>query len=154
MDNNKIHVELRSLSNHVHRFFHNCQGRKAMESVTGTNGWIIAYLADHCDEDVFQKDVEREFGITRSTASKVIDLMERKGLVERQRVPQDARLRKLVLTEKSRMLADSFFNDKEQLEKILMKGFSDEERNKLSEYISRMKQNLEQEGGLCENAHD
>lgn len=124
-----------------------------MDSVVGTNGWIIAYLTENSDREVFQKDIEREFGITRSTASKVIDLMEQKGLVERKRVPQDARLRQLVLTDKSRQISDLILEDKKRLEKTLMRGFSDEEKELLSDYLLRMKKNLEQEGEN-NNAHD
>ncbi|MCQ2483912.1 MAG: MarR family winged helix-turn-helix transcriptional regulator [Clostridia bacterium] len=150
MDNGSlrpIHVELRSLSHRIHRFFQNSPNKRAVDSVTGTNGWIIGYLADHEGRDVFQKDIEKEFDITRSTASKVIDLMEQKGLVERQTVPHDARLRKLVLTEKSRQLVNLICIDKENLEKTLTKGFSDEEKATLTEYILRMRNNLEEEGG-------
>ena len=150
MDNNTtrpIHVELRSLSHRIHRFFQNSPNKRAVDSVTGTNGWIIGYLADHEDRDVFQKDIEKEFDITRSTASKVIDLMEQKGLVERKTVPQDARLRKLVLTEKSRQLVSLINLDKQNLEKALIKGFSEEEKATLVRLILKMRTNLEEEGG-------
>lgn len=150
MDNSSlrpIHVELRSLSHRIHRFFQNSPNKRAVDSVTGTNGWIIGYLADNEDSDIFQKDIEREFDITRSTASKVIDLMEQKGLVERQTVPQDARLRKLVLTDKSRQLVNLIYIDKSNLEQTLTKGFSEKEKATLTEYILRMRNNLEEEGG-------
>lgn len=156
MENEKtrpIHVEFRSLSHRIHRFFQNSPNRKEIVSVTGTNGWIIGYLADREDSDVFQKDIEREFDITRSTASKVIDLMEQKGLVERRKVSHDARLRKLVLTEKSRQLVELIKIDKENLEKTLTKGFTEEEKKALTGYISRMRKNLEEEGGKCRCIH-
>ena len=142
-----IHVELRSLSHRIHRFFQNSPNKRAVDSVTGTNSWIICYLANHEGRDVFQKDIEKEFDITRSTASKVIDLMEQKGLVERQTVPHDARLRKLVLTDKSRQLVNLISEDKDNLEKTLTKGFSEEEKAALAGYILRMRKNLEEEGG-------
>ena len=46
-----------------------------------------------------QRDIEREFSITRSTVTNILQLMERKGYIQRQSVPQDARLKQLVLTE-------------------------------------------------------
>lgn len=145
--NRTIHVELRSLTHRIHRFFQNSPNKRAVDSVTGTNSWIICYLANHEGRDVFQKDIEKEFDITRSTASKVIDLMEQKGLVERQTVPHDARLRKLVLTDKSRQLVNLISEDKDNLEKTLTKGFSEEEKAALAGYIFRMRKNLEEEGG-------
>lgn len=147
-----IHVEFRSLSHRIHRFFQNSPNKRAVDSVTGTNSWIICYLAENENRDVFQKDIEKEFDITRSTASKVIDLMEQKGLVERQKVPHDARLKKLVLTEKSRQLAELIAEDKKNLEITLTKGFSDEEKATIAEYIKRMRNNLEEGGNT--NAHD
>lgn len=144
-----VHVELRSLSHRIRRFFQSSPNKRAVDSVTGTNGWIIGYLADNEHRDVFQKDIEKEFDITRSTASKVIDLMEQKGLVERQTVSHDARLRKLVLTDKSRQLTELIEKDKENLEVTLIKGFTDEEKATLAEYIKRMRNNLEEEGGKC-----
>lgn len=140
---------MRSLSHRIHRFFQNSPNKKTVETITGTNGWIIGYLADRQDKDVFQKDIEREFDITRSTASKVIDLMEQKGLVERQKVASDARLRKLVLTEKSLQLAELIAEDKKHLDEVLMRNFSEEEKEKLTEFITRMRKNLEEEGGKC-----
>ena len=53
----------------------------------------------HRDEPVFQRDIEREFSITRSTVTNILQLMERKGYIQRLSVPQDARLKQLVLTE-------------------------------------------------------
>ena len=66
---------------------------------TRYNGWIIGYLYRHRDEPVFQRDIEREFSITRSTVTNILQLMERKGYIQRLSVPQDARLKQLVLTE-------------------------------------------------------
>ena len=111
MDNESdklISTRLRGLSHRIHRFFENSPNKKTIDSITGTHGWIIAFLACNKGKDVFQKDVEREFDVTRSTASKVIDLMEQKGLVTREKVPCDARLKKLVLTQKAQELSELF----------------------------------------------
>ena len=70
-----------------------------VEQATPMHGWIIGYLYRHRDTPVFQRDIEREFSITRSTVTNILQLMERKGYIERRSVPQDARLKQLVLTE-------------------------------------------------------
>lgn len=137
-----VSAELRTLSRRIHRFIENSPNKKTIDSVTGTHGWIIAYLSCKRGKDIFQKDIEREFDVTRSTASKVIDLMEQKGLVERKKVSYDARLRKLSLTPKAEQLSELFERDQTLLEETLTKGFSDEEKQKLNEYIKRMKDNL------------
>ena len=63
-------------------------------------GWIIGYLYRHSDEDVFQKDLEAEFQMARSTASGILQSMEKKQLIIRESIPRDARLKRLVLTPK------------------------------------------------------
>lgn len=113
-----------------------------VESITGTNGWIIGYLDHNSHRDVYQRDLEESFGITRSTVSKVVNLMVQKGLVERSAVEHDARLKKLTLTDKSRELISVMHQDNEVLESIITQGFSDGEKAQLLEYIDRMKNNM------------
>ena len=95
----KIGIDIHRLDNRIRRCVQHTATQHEMEAVSGTNGHIIRFLSEHTDRDIYQKDLESEFGITRSTASRVLRLMEQKGLVERQSVPQDARLKQLVLTE-------------------------------------------------------
>ena len=137
-----VHNELRSLSHLIYRFIENLPNKKRVESMTGTNGCIIGYLAENSGRDVFQKDIEKAFGITRSTASKVINLMEQKGLVERQSVSGDARLKKIVLTEKSKAISHLMAEDMNLVDGILTDGFSAEEKEALYNYLERMKKNL------------
>ncbi len=137
-----VHNELRSLSHLIYRFIENLPNKKQIESMTGTNGCIIGYLAENSDHDVFQKDIEKAFGITRSTASKVINLMEQKGLVERQSVSYDARLKKIVMTDKSKYISHLMAEDMTLVESVLTEGFSLNEKKALYSYLKRMKQNL------------
>ena len=145
MQNGNIGIELRYLNNLIRRYVDNKLHKKYIDSVTGTNGWIIGYIADH--GDVYQKDLETEFGITRSTASKVVSLMVQKGLIEHRSVPQDARLKKLVLTDKALELSKLMNQDHEAVEKTLKKGFTEEELVNLHSYIGRMKQNILEQTG-------
>lgn len=142
----RIGRELHSLNNMIMRFVDSRTNKRTVDSLTGTNGWIIGYIAKHYEKDVFQKDLEKEFGITRSTASKVVDLMEKKGFIRRVSVPEDARLKKLVLTEKSMEIASMMQEDREKIEGTITKGFSDEEIHLLSSFIDRIKKNISEEG--------
>ena len=56
------------------------------------------------DRDIFQKDVETEFSIGRSTVTNILKLMEKKGYIRREAVPQDGRLKRLVLLDKGMAL--------------------------------------------------
>ena len=118
-----------------------------MNKLTGTNTWLIAYIAEQTDKgrDVFQKDIEETFGITRSCVSKVITLMEQKGFIERKEVEYDARLKKLVLTEEAAKYGAKMHDDAMEMEKKIMSGFTEEESHKLIEFLERIMFNLEKE---------
>lgn len=138
----RIGQELRSLNNLIRRYFEFSSHKKEIESITGNNGWIIGYLANHARQDIYQKDIEDHFTITRSTASKVLSLMEQKGLIQRQSVAQDARLKKIVLTEKAWEISEVMVEDAMKLENTLISGFKPEEIKTLQSYLQRMKQNI------------
>ena len=50
-------------------------------------------------KDIYQKDIEKEFQIRRSTATGILQLLEKNGFVIRETVEWDARLKKLVPTD-------------------------------------------------------
>ena len=139
----KIGIDIHRLDNRIRRCVQHTATQHKMEAVSGTNGRIIRFLSEHTDRDVYQKDLESEFGITRSTASRVLRLMEQKGLVERQSVPHDARLKKLVLTERSRRIMQEMCQTGTTIDSRLLQGFSPEEVQTLYGFLERMFQNLE-----------
>lgn len=135
-------MELHRLNNLIKRQVENLSSIRYADTITGTNGWIIAYLYDHQHQDVFQKDIEETFEVTRSTASKVIKLMEQKGLIVRTSVAYDARLKKLSLTPLAFGIHEAIIKDISQFEKKLTLGISEEELEILFTCIEKMKQNL------------
>ena len=86
--------------------------------------------------------MERRFGITRSTSSRVLALMERKGLIVRESVPRDARLKKIVLTDKSRDIAEALRANAVAMEGILLQGLSDDEIREFMHVLDVMQTNL------------
>ena len=136
----KIGIDIHRLDNRIRRCVQRTASQHEMEAVSGTNGRIIRFLSEHADRDVYQKDLEGEFGITRSTASRVLRLMEQKGLLERQSVPHDARLKKLVLT---RRVLQEMCQTGMTIDARLLRGFSPEEVQTLYGFLDRMFQNLE-----------
>ena len=64
------------------------------------HGWIIRYLYENRENDIFQKDIEKNFAIGRSSVTGIIQIMEKKGFIRRESVAHDARLKKVTLTEK------------------------------------------------------
>lgn len=71
-----------------------------VDEVTLMHGWIIRYLYENRNRDVYQKDIEKHCCVGRSTVTGIIQLMEKKGLIGREAASHDARLKKVVLTPK------------------------------------------------------
>ena len=92
--------------------------------------------------EVYQRDLETRFGITRSTASKVVALMVQKGLIEQQSVPGDRRVRRLTLTPKAEEVKRMMDEDHEKFEATLRKGLSEEELATLFSLLDRLQENL------------
>ena len=144
MKQKDVGKELHTIGNLIKRHVENLNSIRYAESLTGTNGWIIAYLYDHQDQDIFQKDIEETFEVTRSTASKVITLMEKKGMLVRTSVPHDARLKKLTLTPLALETQASITKDIQQFEKQLINGLSDQEISTLFHCLNQIRYNLRQ----------
>ena len=140
---------IRSLSRMMGRRFDGCAGRQYLDSLTGTNGWIIGYLAHNADKDIFQKDIEEVFSVRRSTVSRVISLMEQKGLVVREAVSGDARLKKLVLTDKAWEIHRSIEAELSGVEEQLVSGISSEELSVFLSVADKMIKNLGEGEGSC-----
>ncbi|WP_225046918.1 MarR family winged helix-turn-helix transcriptional regulator [Lacticaseibacillus kribbianus] len=70
--------------------------------LTGVQMSIIDYLADH--PDALQRDIEGEFNIQRSSATLLLQRMERAGLVERRQAASDGRQKTVALTAKAQEL--------------------------------------------------
>ena len=136
--------EVHSLDNLIGRYIELAAGKSEsqFEGITGNNGRILCYIARNEGCDIYQKDVEKDFCITRSTASKVLTRMEEKGLVERWRVPQDARLKKLVLTDASKSFVNMMNGNMNRVEYALTEGLTEEEIKTFIAIAEKMKNNI------------
>ena len=86
-----IPAQVRRVNNLIFRKINQFHRENNVDNVTPMHDWIMSYLYWHKNDPVYQRDIEREFSITRSTVTNILQLMERKGYIERQSVPQDAR---------------------------------------------------------------
>ena len=59
-----------------------------IDELTTMHGRILGYLKHNQDRDVFQKDIEETFNITRSSVTGVVKLMEQKGYIRRESVAE------------------------------------------------------------------
>ena len=111
--------------------------------MTGRNFWVLRYLQEHDGEKVYQKDLEAEFKIRRSTISKMVDLMEQKGLLVRESVGADARLKSLSLTELAREVLKTVFQGVQEMENEVRDAFTADEYQTLKDLLEKLGNTLE-----------
>lgn len=106
--------------------------------------WILGFLQNRQDagKDTFQKDIETEFSINRSTTSEMLKLMCKNGMISRVPVDYDARLKKIVLTEKSLKFNQELSRKMNELDKILIKGLSKSEVETFLKLCDKLIDNL------------
>lgn len=135
-----IGCKINYVSNIIKREIEKLESIEALERVSGTNSFILVYISEK--EIVFQKDIEKEFGITRSTASKVISLMESKGMILRKSVRNDLRLKQLVLTDEAKMIVESVKKDLNDFEERLTLGLTKEDKDNLLSIMNKLENNI------------
>lgn len=138
-----IPAQLRRVNNLIFRKIGQIARTNGVEAVTPMHGWIMEYLYRNSDTPVFQRDIEREFSITRSTVTNILQLMERKGYIERQSVPQDARLKRLVLTEKGACIREKTMQALHQTDEFVESLLTPEENAELLRLLNKLRKGLQ-----------
>lgn len=104
----------------------------------------IAYLYEHqSDGDLFQRDVEKFLSIQRPTATRMLKHMEREGLIKRENVEYDGRLKKLALTSKAVSLYNDIFDEINHVEEEMTRGLTEEEKAEFLRIARKIRNNLE-----------
>ena len=138
-----IPAQMRRVNNLIFRKINQFHPQNEVEDVTPMHEWILSYLFWHRDEPVYQRDIEREFSITRSTVTNILQLMERKGYIERQSVPQDARLKRLVLTEKGACIREKTMQALHQTDEFVESLLTPEENAELLRLLNKLRKGLQ-----------
>lgn len=133
-----IPAQIRRVDNLIFRKINQFARENNVEQATPMHGWIIEYLYRHRDAAVFQRDIEREFSITRSTVTNILQLMERKGYIERRSVPQDARLKQLVLTEEGIRFHENTIRSFHQTDDYVAGLLTEEENTELLRLLNKL----------------
>lgn len=143
-EHNDIGFKVRILSNLIKRDVEKSKSRLGFELPHGVNGWAITYFFDNREKDVFQKDFESEFSIRRSTASNILKTMEQNGFITRESVDYDARLKKIVLTDKAINIHKAVLKNRDIREERLRQGLTKEEIDLFLKTCDRLITNMEE----------
>ena len=112
------------------------------DDLTFVQASTLHYIYDHQNENVYQKDIEKILNVRRSTATEILNVLERDGYIERHSIDSDRRLKKLVLTDKAIRLHESMIKNIDHIEKLLRTNISDEELAIFFKVMDTMHQNV------------
>ena len=137
-----IGAEVKALSHAYRRQFSEAIRQSGAEDLSAMQGHVIAYLYYCREKDIFQRDIEETFNITRSSVTGIVKLMEEKGYLTRQSVQGDARLKKLSLTTKGLEHHERAMASIELVESAAVQGFTQEEIDLFRSLCTRIRTNL------------
>lgn len=137
-----IGFAIHSLDNLITRKMIAYAAQNEVDELTVMHGWIIGYLYDNSEKEIFQKDIEAEFSIGRSTVTGILKLMEKKGYIIRKSVPYDARLKKLVLTELGIKMNEKTRYSIDTMDEDIISCFTKEEAEEFLRLAQKLKNSL------------
>lgn len=142
----RVSFELRSLSSFIKRSANRELSEKIDHELTPVQMGVMMYLYKHKEQDIFQRDIEEEFSMRRSTATNILQKMEKKHLITRQSVAYDARLKKIFLTHNALELREQASFLFYRLEERLTNGITEEDLNTFFSVVDQMKENMKEIG--------
>lgn len=138
----RVGYQLKALNHMFRRDMESSIRKNGFEGMSVINAWIIDYLAHNEDKAIYQKDIERNFKIGKSSMAGTLKMMEEKEFIVRMSVKGDARLKRVCLTDKGREYARKMEQGRDNMEKKVCKGLTEEEITLFFQVIKKMQDNL------------
>ena len=98
-------------------------------------------LLETMHRDLYQKDVEEEFQVRKPTATGILKLMEKNGYIYRESARQDARLKRIVPTEKAENIRLAILKSIEENEEAMVRGIPKEDVELCKQVLWQMYEN-------------
>jgi DNA-binding MarR family transcriptional regulator len=137
-----IPAQLHRVDNLIFRQLNEFSRANGVEDITAMHGWILSFLYENQGKAIFQRDVEQSFDITRSTVTNILQLMEKKGYIRREGVPEDARLKRLILTPAGAAAQEKIVQSLRQTTNYIDGLLSAEEHTELMRLLEKLKAGL------------
>ena len=114
------------------------------DNLTVSQAYVIDFISmEGKDRDIFQKDLEKEFDLKRSSISLMLNNMEKSDLIQRVPVAEDARLKKIILTNKAIMIHKKISNAIDSVENKLCKDLTTDEIKIFYSVLDKIRNSLE-----------
>ena len=100
-------------------------------------------MIDRMDEPT-QKELAEAMNTSAAAMSATLKRLEKAGLIQRISLEEDTRKNKIKLTEKGRNIHEDTFGKTMEIDKAMLKGFSDKETKQLFAYLDRIQANVDE----------
>ena len=116
--------------------------REKNKSVNLYRGQSEVLVLINNNEGITLRDIKNHFGTTPATVSKTIHRLEKNGFIVKVKDAKDKRVSKVYLTEKGLSIISYSENMLREVNENIVKNFSDEEIDQLSNYLKRILLNI------------
>ena len=142
--NQRIGLKIKMIDNMIQKKIYQLMSKEEYSDLTFMNFWIINFIDEQKNREVYQKDIEKQLSINRATASKMLATMEKKGLIVREESAEDKRLKRIVLRPKARTYYENNKGFIDDLEEKMIEGISMEDLEAFERVYKKIRQNLEE----------
>ena len=125
-------------------------GRKVLKetkkrgySISDVQIKILNYLYDCNDKKIYQRDIEKEFQIRRSTVSGILRTMEKNQFIIRVDSDSDARMKQIIINDNVKDKLKEIRKEISLFEKNLINNIDEEDLKTFLKVIHQMQKNIE-----------
>lgn len=141
---NKLGLHISKINHIISRKMDSAVIKAIDDNLTVSQAYVIDFISMKGEnKEIFQKDLEKEFDLKRSSISLMLNNMEKSDLIERVPVAEDARLKKIILTNKSKKLYEEISKAIDSIEHKLCENITQEEIKIFKIVLDKIRNNLE-----------
>lgn len=115
---------------------------KSSFDIGGVQHWVLGFIHRHQDiKPVYQKNIERVFQLSPSSASEILQKMENQGLITRKPMKEDGRLKEILILPKGEEAGRQSRKILNHFDQQIEGTFTAEESQALRLLLSKVREN-------------
>jgi len=135
--------EIKMTQNLIQRLMDSTTRLNSQGGVSFSVKQICGYLYCNSDKPIYQKDLEKVFSLRRSSASAQLKKMEEKGLITREGIPEDKRLKEIKLTPLAEKEVEKTIEEIKNTEAVISDGITEDEADALLKTLKKIRLSIE-----------
>ena len=145
MEKKSIGMEIKNIDNMIMRKILSESKNHSNICLSPVQIGIIKYIIKHKNEKIYQKDIEKELLLRKSTVSGILQTMEKNQLIKRVDSDIDARSKQIIITDMTINMANQMRIKASKFEQLLCQNISDEDLKIFFKVTNQIKENLTKE---------